>query len=445
MSESVIQNPATPNVEYPHTFRMAAHLDPLRMAEDLVKPEADFWLYENNDSTLVAIGSIGRVVASDGRIEAFWNGDRISSEKLSEPFRQTGEQLNNLPIKNWRALGYFAFDAAGYYYPYSKTNSIQLDFVIPRTLIEVRPLAIDVRTFEEPAEIIVPNIEKWVAEHTHEEPNTPAPSRADRRAYMSGVEDIIRDIKAGHLTKAILSRSVRLPGSIDLFSTYEVISRANPAARTYAFRQPGLSAIGSSPELLMQTTADGYILTNPLAGTRPRGADKQEDKTMKRELATDAKEVKEHAMSVQLAEAELLRICEVGSVSVKEFMKAIPFRTVWHLGSSVVGQLAEGRSLWDGLRELFPGVTVSGIDKHTAIQKIAELEQESRGLYAGAVGWVGSDGAADLAIALRSAFEDKNGVSMRAGAGIIAESVPELEYEETVNKMRTIQEKLVLR
>jgi len=433
--------------EYPHTLNMAAHLDPLRMAEDLAEAYKNFWLYSSDNSTLLGIGAIGRVTASSGQIEAFWDDEKTASEKLVDPFRQTGEQLENMPIENWRALGYFAFNTAGYYYPYPTGNSTLLDFVIPRTLVEVKPLSIQLRTFDEQtkSEIIFPDMTKWTALHSYGEPNVPAPDRNDRERYMAGVEEIVQDIRAGHMTKVILSRCVNAGGSIDLFSTFEAIRKANPAARTYAFRQLGLSAIGSSPELLMQTSPDGTILTNPLAGTRPRGVDKQEDSKLKKELKTDAKEVKEHVMSVELAKEELQRICEAGSVSIKEFMRAVPFRTVWHLGSSVTGKLAEGNTLWDGLRELFPGVTVSGIDKHSAIQKIAELEPKTRGLYAGSVGWIDADGSSDLAIVLRSAFEDKNGVTMRAGAGIIAESVPEKEYMETVNKMRTIQEQLVLR
>ncbi len=429
--------------EYLHERSIASHLDPLRLAEDCLEQDEAFWLYGNDDSTSLAIGTIGEVVAADDRIEAVWNGQILSSDTLTDPFIQTRDLLDNLPIRNWKAFGHINFDVAGYYYPYNlRTPSPQLRFVIPKTLIEIKPLVTNIKSFEDPGGIIYDLSKMW-STHPHGKPNAPTPSTADKNTYMEGVAEIVRDIKAGYLAKAILSRCVHLDGSIDLFSTYDAVRKANPAARTYAFRQEGLSGVGSSPELLMQTKK-GLILTNPLAGTRPRGATKQEDRAMKKELATNAKEIKEHAMSVQLAEQELQRICQVGSVSINEFMRPVPFRTVWHLGSSVIGQLAEGRTLWNGLQELFPGVTVSGIDKQTAIEKIASLETEPRGPYAGSLGWIDSDGSSDLAIALRSAFEDKYGVTIRAGAGIVGESIPELEYEETVYKMRTIQEQLVL-
>lgn len=431
--------------EYQYDLTIASHLDPLSVAENLCRQNdsEDFWLYNSDTSTSLAIGSIGKITAANNQIEASWNGEMLSNEVLTDPFKQTMDLLDSLPIKDWRAFGHIAFDTAGYYYPYPlRGPSSLINFVVPKTLIEFQPLTTNIKTFGDPG-IIISNLIRGESS-LHGVPNVSVPHNADRDSYLESVDEIMQEIRVGHLSKAILARCVHLPGSLDVFSTFKAIRHANPAARTYGFRQGDLSGVGSSPELLIKTSPDGMILTNPLAGTRPRGNSNKEDATMRKELATNAKEIKEHTMSVRLAEEELKRICELGSVSVKEFMREVPFRTVWHLSSSVTGRLAKDKTVWDGLRELFPGVTVSGIDKRTAIEKIASLEKEARGPYAGCVGWLDSHGASDLAIALRSAFEDRNGVSISAGAGIIAESIPEREYEETVNKMRTIQEQLVL-
>ena len=349
-----------------------------------------------------------------------------------------------MPLNQWRAFGYIAFDAAGYYYPFPfRSSGAQLRFVLPRTELIITTEGTIVRTVED-EERLISGIQCAVGD-SHAKPNAPALDFADREVYEQQVTELLVDIRAGKLTKAILSRCVELPSRrIDIFATLHLMRQTNPTGRTYAFHQQELSGVGSSPELLMHTDGSGSISTNPLAGTRPRGQSAEEDQKLRSELVTDAKETKEHALSLGLAEEELESVCKPGSVAVERFRRVVPFRTVQHLSSTVKGQLATECTLWDGLRALFPGVTVSGVDKISAIGKIAELEQRARGPYAGAMGWVDSHGASDLAIGLRSAFEDANGVSMSAGAGIIAESIPEREYEETVHKMRAMQEQLVL-
>ncbi len=421
-------------------------MDPLDVLESLVgkDPERYFWVYGSDNETIVALDPIGEIVVAGDQIDSTWSGEPLAHETASDPFAQVGRLLNEMPVENWRAFGHISFDAAGYYLPYPlQASTPPMRFIIPRTELIFTKETTDIRTLGNPDQMLrsLDDIKQF----SHSEPNVPTPDTRDRKAYERDVAELVKDIHAGHLAKAILARYVHLPGSIDIFSTYNSIRKANSAARTYCFSQKDLSGVGSSPELLMQTTPEGAILTTPLAGTRPRGETPERDVALRYELQTDPKEIKEHILSVLLVQQEELQsVCEPDSVCIKGLMQVLQFRTVQHLSSRVHGQLKSGLTLWDGLRALFPGVTVSGVDKATAVKRIAELEKTPRGPYAGCVGWVDSKGASDFAIALRSAFEDSSGVSMSAGAGIIAESLPTREYDETVHKMRTIQSQLVL-
>lgn len=187
------------------------------------------------------------------------------------------------------------------------------------------------------------------------------------------------------------------------------------------------------------------MITNPLAGTRPRSDSLEQDEQFNRELFTDAKEVKEHALSIWLAQDELSEFCLPHTVRVFDFMQVKQYRWVQHLSSRLGGQLQPGKTLWDALKVLFPGITVSGIDKQRALVWIDRLEQEPRGIYAGGIGWVDSRDMADLAIAIRSAYQYGDAVYLNAGAGIVAESIPQNEYLESVNKMNTMLTNLVLK
>lgn len=429
-----------------YEVKQLSPVDPLSAVEALVEEglAEHYWMYGSDAETVIALNPIGEVTLSNNQIQAKWDGSEMSSEIATGPFAQAGRLLDNMPIKDWRAFGHISFDASSYYYPYPVSASTpQLRFIIPKTELVISDDATILRTLED-VEEITGAVRDAVA-LSNAKPNAPTPDFTDRESYERKVAALVKDIRAGHLAKAILSRQVFLPGSIDIFSTYNSIRRANPAARTYCFSGEGLSGIGSSPELLMQTAENRLILTNTLAGTRPRGGDQSHDTALMEELLSDPKEVSEHVMSVRLAQEELKSVCKLGSVCIKPFMEVALFRTVQHLSSSLVGELSSEQTLWNGLKALFPGVTVSGIDKFTAIERIAAIEERARGPYAGCVGWVNSKGYSDFAITLRSAFEDNDGVSISAGAGIVAASVPEREYEETAHKMRTIQTQLVFR
>jgi len=195
--------------------------------------------------------------------------------------------------------------------------------------------------------------------------------------------------------------------------------------------------VGASPEVLVRVK-NGVVETRPIAGTRRRGRTPQEDEALERELLSDEKERAEHIMLVDLARNDLGRVAEVGSVKVNQLMVVERYSHVMHIVSNVVAKLRKDKDVFDVLRACFPAGTVSGAPKVRAMEIIDEMEPSERGVYAGAVGYFSFDGQMDTAIAIRTAVVRRNKVFVQAGAGIVADSVPELEAKETVNKAKAL-------
>lgn len=195
--------------------------------------------------------------------------------------------------------------------------------------------------------------------------------------------------------------------------------------------------IGASPESLV-SVKDGIVTTNPIAGTRPRGNDDEEDQRLAADLSTDTKEVAEHRMLVDLGRNDIGRIAQIGTVEVTKYMEVEYFRYVMHLTSIVKGQLLENLTVLDALKATLPAGTVSGAPKIRAMQRIYELEKEKRGIYAGAIGYLSATGDMDFAIAIRTMVVKNGKAYVQAGAGIVYDSVPENEYQETLNKAKAM-------
>jgi anthranilate synthase component 1 len=226
--------------------------------------------------------------------------------------------------------------------------------------------------------------------------------------------------------------------SASAVDVYRMLRALNPSPYMYLLccetaDQQAFEVVGSSPEALVKTE-NGRAFSHPIAGSRPRGATPEEDAAFAESLARDEKEQAEHLMLVDLARNDLARVCVPGSVEVTEFMSVERFSHIMHLVSSVEGDVAEGVSPLDVFRATFPAGTLSGAPKPRALQIIDELEPASRGVYGGAVGYVGFGGDADLAIAIRTTVMMNGKASVQAGAGLVADSVPETEYEETLSK-----------
>ena len=405
----------------------------------------EYLLYEGREETRLALGTRARLVLTDGGL-SFFDGQHTSCFACTDPLKQAGRLLAGLPYSGWSAYGYIGFDVARYYGPYTKSIAEPLlALLIPETEVLAREEGVTIRTTGNAEEVARLLVEQERAPAPVPAASTITLDECDRARYTSRIRELLPHLRLGRLQKAIIARSITLAGSrLDLPGTYALGASVNSRARSFCFSLGLVGGVGFPPETLLEADGRGLIQTNPLAGTRPRGGSADEDAQLARELFHVAKEVKEHALSVLAAQAEVSSVCTPRSVRIEDFMEVKRFRFVQHLSSRVRGQLLAGRTTWDALVALFPGITVSGIEKAAALAWIDRLEEEARGPYAGAVGWINASGAADFTIALRSAFQYGGAIHLSAGAGIVAESDPDLEYGESQSKMRAMLHSIVV-
>jgi anthranilate synthase component 1 len=259
-------------------------------------------------------------------------------------------------------------------------------------------------------------------------------SQAEFEAIVSRTKDYIY---AGDIIQAVLSQRLSRPTNANPFAIYRALRSINPSPYMYFLHLGDFYIVGASPELLVRVE-DGIVSNHPIAGTRPRSKDAARDAALGEELRNDEKECAEHLMLVDLGRNDIGRISEPGTVEVTQFMDIERYSHVMHLVSHIQGKLRAGFSQFDALRACFPAGTVSGAPKIRAMEIIAELEPDKRGPYAGAVGYFDFSGNLDTAIAIRT-IVIKNGVAyVQAGAGIVADSIPEREYEESLNKAQAL-------
>lgn len=264
-----------------------------------------------------------------------------------------------------------------------------------------------------------------------------ASSSCTREEFSDAVLRIKEHIAAGDIFQAVLSRRLTCRTGGDPFEIYRRLRARNPSPYMYYLDFPDLTVAGSSPEMLVRVE-DGRVTTVPIAGTRPRGRTAAEDDLLAADLLADEKERAEHIMLVDLARNDVGAVSAYGSVSVEGFMAVERFSHVQHIVSTVTGRLREGCDRFDALRACFPAGTVSGAPKVRAMQIIDETEGLRRGIYAGAVGYLGFSGTMDLAIAIRTVVMRDGLASVQVGAGIVADSDPEREWAETRNKSRAM-------
>ncbi|UCC26017.1 MAG: anthranilate synthase component I [Gemmatimonadales bacterium] len=263
-------------------------------------------------------------------------------------------------------------------------------------------------------------------------------SSITRVQFEAGVERIREYIRAGDAFQVVLSQrlGMTLPGSP--FDLYRALRSLNPSPYLFYLEMDGVTLVGSSPEVLVRLE-DGVVTVRPIAGTRPRGATPEEDRALAADLRTDEKELAEHRMLVDLGRNDVGRVARYGSVRVPDLMVVERYSHVMHLVSQVEGRVAEGRSALDVFRACFPAGTVSGAPKIRAMEIIDELEPVRRGPYAGAVGHFSYGGERmDTAIAIRTVLATEGRAYVQAGAGVVADSDPSAEFEETLNKARAL-------
>ncbi len=261
-------------------------------------------------------------------------------------------------------------------------------------------------------------------------------SSFDRPGFCAAVQEAKEHIRAGDIFQVVLSQRFRVPlGDTDVFDVYRAMRIINPSPYMYFLRMPDRLVAGASPETLVRLE-DDQVHVRPIAGTRHRGRTEEEDREIEEDLLADPKERAEHVMLVDLGRNDVGRISQPGTVSVTDRMIVERYSHVMHIVSNVVGDLAPGRDALDVLRATFPAGTLSGAPKVRAMQIIEDLEPERRGVYGGAVGYIGFDGNMDVAIAIRTIVAHKDEMWLQAGAGIVEASDPDKEYEETVDKAR---------
>jgi anthranilate synthase component 1 len=269
---------------------------------------------------------------------------------------------------------------------------------------------------------------------------TPALGRAD---YMSGVRRVQEYIAAGDVYQLVLASRFAGTHGLDPFQVYRALRLINPSPYMYFCRLGELTIVGSSPEALVKL-ANGQAELRPIAGTRPRHEDAQRDARLEAELRADTKENAEHVMLVDLARNDLGRVAAAGSVRVEPYRSIERYSHVMHMVSGVRGQLASGRDAFDLFAASFPAGTLVGAPKVRAMQIIEELEPVRRGLYGGTIGYFGTGGAMDQAITIRTLVFQGDQYSFQAGAGIVADSQPEAEYEEVLAKSAALVRALKL-
>lgn len=255
--------------------------------------------------------------------------------------------------------------------------------------------------------------------------------------FVEAVEKVKHHIKEGDIFQAVISNYIRQKAKGSIFDVYKNLRINNPSPYMFFMSSDSLEIAGAAPETLVSVIGN-QVRTFPLAGTRPRGKNNTEDEKFEDELLNDPKECAEHNMLVDLGRNDIGKISKIGTVEVTDYMNILKFSHVMHIGSVVKGVLQDGCDALDAIEAILPAGTLSGAPKIRAVQIIEEVEGANRGVFGGCVGYIDDSLNMDMCIAIRTAYKKGDYVYARAGAGIVLDSVPELEYDESVNKMKAV-------
>ncbi len=265
----------------------------------------------------------------------------------------------------------------------------------------------------------------------------------EKEQFCGMVEQAKQYIREGDIFQIVLSNRLSAPFEGSLLNTYRMLRTINPSPYMFYFSGTDVEVAGASPETLVKLE-NGILHTFPLAGTRPRGKTNEEDRALSQELLADEKELAEHNMLVDLGRNDLGKISRFGTVKVEKFHTIEYFSHVMHIGSTVRGEICKGKDALDAIESVLPAGTLSGAPKIRACQLNGELENNKRGIYGGAIGYIDFTGNMDTCIAIRIAYKKNGKVFVRSGAGIVADSVPEKEYTECINKAKAVVDALKL-
>ncbi|MFM9441207.1 salicylate synthase [Streptomyces acidiscabies] len=381
-------------------------------------------VYENDGEWALAGGALATVRLDDGRPP----GDLAG----------IGERLAALPVTGWRAYGWAAFElGAALAGDDPGPAAPLLHLFVPADEVRARGGEVLLRSLEPGRLDALIRLVGAGPDAAGEQPPPLVLSLEDGGGYRAGVTAALAGLRGGGpLDKVVLSRRVPVPDGVDLVATYVAGRRANTPARSFLLDLGGVQAAGFSPETVAEVTPDGRVTTRPLAGTRARTGSAAEDARLRDDLLSDPKEIHEHAISVKVALEDIAAVCD--DTSVSEYLAVLERGSVQHLASTVTGRLRPGLGPWQAFAALFPAVTATGIPKAPAASLIRALEDGPRGLYAGAVLTCDEDGTLDAALVLRTVFRQDGRCWLQAGAGIVRQSTPGREYEETCEKLRSV-------
>jgi anthranilate synthase component 1 len=414
-------------------------------------------------STVVRVYRESIEVCSDGRlIEEVQDSDPLQWVEAFQR-RYKVPQIGGLPRFSGGLVGYFGYDAVRYIEPKLKDGDRNDPLKTPDILLMVSDEVVVFDNLSGKLLMIVhvdagqPNAWEFgqarldeLMQQLRQPVKIPGALKDSRKVseddFVSGftregfeaaVKRVKEYIVEGDAMQVVLSQRLSIPFRAPPLDLYRALRSLNPSPYMYYLDLDDFHIVGSSPEILVRLE-DGVVTVRPIAGTRPRGRDEEEDLRLEKELLDDPKELAEHLMLIDLGRNDAGRVSKIGSVELTEKMVIERYSHVMHIVSNVVGEINEGMSAIDVLRATFPAGTVSGAPKIRAMEIIDELEPVKRGVYAGAVGYLSWSGNMDTAIAIRTAVIKRDVLHIQAGAGIVADSVPANEWAETMNKGRAI-------
>ena len=427
--------------------------------------------------SFLGVGS-GRVFRSRyDTFEILENGHRLETGKTADPLHELQKFLApyrpveapELPRFFGGAVGYLGYDMVRHVESLPDLNAAEIGtwdccFQITENLLIFDNMRQKIRVVSnvflaegrDPAEAYdqaVHQIEQLVARLRAPLPDRPEPrpstgtadlvSNFNQEDFKQAVRHCKEYVRAGDVIQVVLSQRFSGDLDVDPFDIYRALRTINPSPYMYYLQQGGTRVIGASPEVLVRKEGD-HVEVRPIAGTRPRGADAEDDLRLERNLLADPKERAEHIMLVDLGRNDLGRVCLPGTIKVDELMVVERYSHVMHIVSNVSGQLRPDCSALDVFRAAFPAGTLSGAPKIRAMEIIEELEPCRREIYGGAVGYISFAGNMDLAIAIRTLIVHEGRIHLQAGAGIVADSDPEAEYQETVNKAMGVKSAIAM-
>ncbi len=398
-------------------------------------------VYENPPVWTFAGGSIADVVVTSSRTSFRDHRGEQVVDRDPQWLAEVPRLLAQIDLPDWRAYGIATFelsyDNGGH--RLADGDAVLLRLSVPEVEVRIADGMAVVRGISPDEVTALAEIVGRPVDQPRYQATPVDVEMAQGAGYQRGVQDAVRQIRAGRLHKVVLSRTVPLDADVDLYGTFALGRMHNTPARSFLISLDGLRAAGFSPETVVEVTADGRVRTQPLAGTRAlMPDDAQHSEQLRADLLGDAKEVFEHMISVRAAYDDLTAVCRPESVAITEFMAVKPRGTVQHLGSTVTGELSDGHGPWDAFAALFPAVTVTGTPRPAACECIRQYEETPRGLYGGAVLAIDSDGGLDAALVLRTLFQQHDRTWLQAGAGIVVQSDPDREFEETCEKLRSV-------